>query len=795
MKKFNTHGGYFSPQGYLRINEGGSHEENPNGGVQLGTDGQGIPNMLEENEPVYNDFVYSDNVRASAEMLRKHKLPEKFSGKLFSEIADSFVDEAAERPNDPVSNNGLNAMLVRLADAQEEQKQADEQAALEEEIADLSPEEQEELMRILAQQEESEQAAQIQQAIPAEQMPAGQVAVPQQVMADGGPLRSGFVRVLGDGTPGTVVPVTQGSIVTVTNLDTGETYQMALPDGMQLADPEPAPVYGGELPAARVVAFPGKTQAWVDAEVGPEGRQFKQKIADGRRRFAKGAYDVFNEAKLPFYFVPGVGQVLSAHDAVHSVATGNPKEAAFSIIPFLPKGAKKMTQGIKKMTPKKKWLIGLGVNGGLSAAGYGAWKAYDIWGNAPSNEVVDEYQIESDLNDYATGGFIRRFDMGSPGEVVVTTDPPEDNDGIDYYDDMKSGRLPGYYLPPTLDGQATDVPIPYSPEGYEAERQEQREKQDKSSAESVAAEEKKAAKTGESVDVDASIPPILLRGAYTSAINGKTKVGVSVPPLKKPEPILSKEAMEQKREALKKQQETNQEKKETKRIKEGYVNTLLRYGDIMTNGLMGLYNAFQQPDRYTMPKYTPTLPTGRLVLTNPVYNPVDENRMVNAVLANAAGTRRALLNAGAGPSVVPTLLSQNYITGQNIGTARLQAQEVNTQRYNDVIAKRNANATAIADHRLSMQRAGILNDAQLQNMQNILNLQKLNNAADSEKAAAISNSLNAVGRGLSDIGTENFRLNMANSLSDYEVGDDGKIRYNGENEKKKNGGFLKRYKK
>ena len=114
MRKFDTHGGYFAPQDYFRVDEGGSHEENPNGGVQVGVDPQGTPNLLEENEPVYKDFVYSDNIVADVEMLKKHNIPTKYAGKLYSEIADAFVDEAGERPNDPISNNGLNAMLVRL---------------------------------------------------------------------------------------------------------------------------------------------------------------------------------------------------------------------------------------------------------------------------------------------------------------------------------------------------------------------------------------------------------------------------------------------------------------------------------------------------------------------------------------------------------------------------------------------------------------------------------------------------------------------------------------------------------
>jgi hypothetical protein len=46
MGKFNVHGGMFAPKGFFRVNEGGSHESNPNGGVQVGKDEQGIPNML-----------------------------------------------------------------------------------------------------------------------------------------------------------------------------------------------------------------------------------------------------------------------------------------------------------------------------------------------------------------------------------------------------------------------------------------------------------------------------------------------------------------------------------------------------------------------------------------------------------------------------------------------------------------------------------------------------------------------------------------------------------------------------
>lgn len=201
MSKFDTHGGYFAPKDYMRINEGGSHAENPNGGVQIGVDEHGIPNMLEEGEPVYKDYVYSDNIKASERFLDANHIPVKYKGMLYSEIADDLFGEAEERPNDPVSRNGLEAMLGRLADAQEQQKQDSERRKLERELSKLSPEElealQQELMAVRAQAQPQEQMPMPeQQVMPEEQavmeQPVEQMPVEQQVpmMANGGFLRT-----------------------------------------------------------------------------------------------------------------------------------------------------------------------------------------------------------------------------------------------------------------------------------------------------------------------------------------------------------------------------------------------------------------------------------------------------------------------------------------------------------------------------------------------------------------------------------------------------------------------------
>jgi len=183
MSVFDTHGGYFAPKDYTRINEGGSHDENPNGGVQLGIAPDGAPNLLEEGEPVYQDYVFSDNIKAKSSFLEKYNLPVSYDGKLYSDIADKLVDEAEERPLDPISRNGLNAMLSRLSEAQEGQKIEKEQKELERMLSEMTPEELEQLEAALTQPEE-EPVPVVPEQITPEQIVPEQVEAP--VMKCGG---------------------------------------------------------------------------------------------------------------------------------------------------------------------------------------------------------------------------------------------------------------------------------------------------------------------------------------------------------------------------------------------------------------------------------------------------------------------------------------------------------------------------------------------------------------------------------------------------------------------------------
>lgn len=111
----NTQGGDFT-NGVTFIDEGGSHEENPYQGIQIGVDPEGAPNLVEQGEVVYDDYVFSNRMEIPDDIRREYKL----RGKTFAKAAKSAQRESEERPNDPLSTKGLQAAMERIAEAQEE---------------------------------------------------------------------------------------------------------------------------------------------------------------------------------------------------------------------------------------------------------------------------------------------------------------------------------------------------------------------------------------------------------------------------------------------------------------------------------------------------------------------------------------------------------------------------------------------------------------------------------------------------------------------------------------------------
>lgn len=117
----NTQGGDFT-NGVTFIDEGGSHEENPYQGIQIGVDPQGKPNLVEEGEIVFDDYVFSDRMKIPDDIRKEYKL----RGKTFAKAAKSAQRESEERPNDPLSKAGLQAAMERIAAAQEEARERKE---------------------------------------------------------------------------------------------------------------------------------------------------------------------------------------------------------------------------------------------------------------------------------------------------------------------------------------------------------------------------------------------------------------------------------------------------------------------------------------------------------------------------------------------------------------------------------------------------------------------------------------------------------------------------------------------
>ena len=131
--------------GVTIIGEGGSHEMNPYEGVQVGVDQNGTPNLVEEGEVIFNDYVFSNRLKPSAKQLDEVKLCPSFEGESFSDIAKKISEESQERPNDPISKNGLLDGMFKLQAIQEGVRQKKAMAQLKRGFNKMSPEEQAEV--------------------------------------------------------------------------------------------------------------------------------------------------------------------------------------------------------------------------------------------------------------------------------------------------------------------------------------------------------------------------------------------------------------------------------------------------------------------------------------------------------------------------------------------------------------------------------------------------------------------------------------------------------------------------
>ena len=132
-----TNGGNF--ENLIHVNAGLSHSENPYGGVPMGTDRNGIPNLVEENETIWNDYVFSNRLKVPETLTDKYKLSKDIT---FAEASKKLGKETEETPNDPISKRTFNSFMQDLQQSQEEIKAKKELSRVKRQFNKLSPQEQ-----------------------------------------------------------------------------------------------------------------------------------------------------------------------------------------------------------------------------------------------------------------------------------------------------------------------------------------------------------------------------------------------------------------------------------------------------------------------------------------------------------------------------------------------------------------------------------------------------------------------------------------------------------------------------
>ena len=115
--ELNTNGADFST-GLTFIDNGGLHEDNPYEGVPMGVDPEGNPNLVEEGEIIYNDYVFSNRLTVPKTIRSKYKLKGD-KDLTFADAVKQISKGATERPNDPISQETLHEIMSDLAQTQE----------------------------------------------------------------------------------------------------------------------------------------------------------------------------------------------------------------------------------------------------------------------------------------------------------------------------------------------------------------------------------------------------------------------------------------------------------------------------------------------------------------------------------------------------------------------------------------------------------------------------------------------------------------------------------------------------
>ena len=109
------------PSEVTEFNAGGTHESNPYDGIPQGIAPDGLPNLVEEGEVKYDNYIFSDRLMLNKNDKKKYKF---LKGKTYADAAKSIKKELGidERPNDLIAKTDLEEHLNILSTLQEEER-------------------------------------------------------------------------------------------------------------------------------------------------------------------------------------------------------------------------------------------------------------------------------------------------------------------------------------------------------------------------------------------------------------------------------------------------------------------------------------------------------------------------------------------------------------------------------------------------------------------------------------------------------------------------------------------------
>jgi len=720
MADFNTQGGYFSPKGWMEVNAGGSHEENPNGGVQIGVDEQGIPNMLEEGEPVYDDYVYSDNIKADAKILKKMNLPEKLGGKLYSEIAEELCKEAEERPLDPISNNGLREMLGRLADSQEEQKARTERRKLRQQLNSLSPEE---LMQIQAEMQGGQEMMGQPEAPIAgmQEMPTQEMQQPMMPMANGGNL----IRKFEDGTPGKL------STESLNRINNKLVQLNAL--------------------ASRIISGNSRSNdAMTELFRKAAGSINMDDLSDDERKLV----------------MDRLGDIAS--DAIK----GNSSLRGNRFRYFDQNGNYVQNRNYDNMVRRERRNVSYESpeREGFNSADY-----RDTLGPT----YFERRRIAKDISD-ATKGYFRPVDVMRyfsskaqdvvPGTGSFAYDKRYPEANIEFFEDLMqqhpntrdaiTSYLSGTMLQQVPDGATADSTFtdelvgPPKPDSTQQTTAQQTTAQPSNTRlvpvpestldDNTIADE--ALNTANNA-LEGSIARDINPAGNTPLSLNQASTDIGLAPRRAPANT------------------TAGSSSDDAGIRTPMLSTAPRYAGLLTNAALALNALAQSPDHYDFAPIQPVLAEGNMPIQLQRYTPYDVNIPLNAIRAQGNAANRAIANSGIGPSTGANLIANNAGTTEAMGTGFLQAYQGNNQQRNAVIGANNAALAQQAqfNQQRALANANAQNAVRMYNQRMALQTAAMNNEAEQAKYNAVGTNLNALAEGLAGIGKENFVMNQINN--------------------------------